>query len=248
MADGGTQYQSKLLDLVYAYLDIELKKSTPGHPEANGESERTVQTVKGMIRAHIDEDQETWNLHLNKYAFAFNSSVHCTISQTPFEMQFGRKQRIPIDIILPNTIKHDFEPILHEFNIQDDNFGEVTVLEDHVDLTKAKIPAVAEKYLNNLKQCMEESFRRATQNRDYRMEKKNLIYNRNIKKFCYEIGDYVLVDHPHLKKGLSRGIARRYYGPFVIKKRKENEIDYYIQRVGSKKGGVYQIHQNRLKA
>ena len=38
----------------------------------------------------------------------------------------------------------------------------------------------------------------------------------------YEIGDYVLCDHPRLKKGVSRGLARKYYGPFIIKDRREN--------------------------
>ena len=80
------------------------------------------------------------------------------------------------------------------------------------------------------------------------MEISKLYHDRKIKKFTYEVGDYVLVDHPHLKKGLSRGIAHKYYGPFVIKKRKDNNVDYYIQRAGKNKGKLYQLHQNRLKA
>ena len=54
-----------------------------------------------MIRAYVDNDQETWDLHLDKYTFAYNTSVHSTTKQTPFEMIFGRKPRIPIDIMLP---------------------------------------------------------------------------------------------------------------------------------------------------
>ena len=75
-----------------------------------------------------------------------------------------------------------------------------------------------------------------------------MYHDRKIKKFSYEVGDFVLVDHPHLKKGLSRGIAHKYYGPFVIKKRRENGVDYFLQRVGKRKGRIYQLHQNRLKA
>ena len=46
------------------------------------------------------------------------------------EMMFGRKPKIPIDILLPNTEKHDREPILKEFKVIDDALGEVTVLKD----------------------------------------------------------------------------------------------------------------------
>ena len=64
---------------------------------------------------------------------------------------------------------------------------------------------------------------------------------------CTLTGDYVLCDHPRLKKGLSRGIAHKYYGPFIIKKVDVNGIDYLIQRAGAKKAKIYKIHQNRLK-
>ena len=248
MSDGGTQYQSKLLDLVYTYLDIQSLRTTPGHPPCNGQSEVTVKTTKGMIRAYIDEDQEKWDLNLEKYAYAYNSSVHTSIRQTPFEMMFCRKPKIPIDLILPNTEVHDREPILKEFQVSDENLGTVTVLADHPDLPRPIIPALAEKYLKELQDRMEDSHRKAAQNRDLAMDKSKLYHDRNIKKFSYEVGEYVLVDHPHLKKGLSRGIAHKYYGPFIIKKRRDNEVDYYIQRAGKKRGRIYQIHQNRLKA
>ena len=70
LSDGGTQYRSKLLELVYEYLDINGLKTTPYHPQCNGQSERTVQTTKAMIRAHADANQSNWDLILNKIAFA----------------------------------------------------------------------------------------------------------------------------------------------------------------------------------
>ena len=107
LANRGTQYQSKLLDLVYTYLDIKPLRTKPGHPACNGQSEVTVKTTKGMIRAYIDENQETGDLSLEKYAFAYNTAVHSSTRQTQFEMMFGRKPKIPIDIVLPNTELHD---------------------------------------------------------------------------------------------------------------------------------------------
>ena len=65
-----------------------------------------------MIRAHIDENQSNWDLILNKIAFAYNVSVHETTQTTPFELLFGRKPTIPIDILLPNTELHQSESIL----------------------------------------------------------------------------------------------------------------------------------------
>lgn len=58
-----------------------------------------------MIASQLDEEQETWDLNLNKLAFAYNSSVHASTRQTPFELMFGRMPRIPIDIV---TVEADF--------------------------------------------------------------------------------------------------------------------------------------------
>ena len=56
-------------------------------------------------------------------------------------------------------------------------------------------------------------------------------YDRRIKKNEYEIGDSVLVNHSSLKKGLSRGLAPRYYRPFKIVGKNTNGCGYLIRDV-----------------
>ena len=73
-------------------------------------------------------------------------------------------------------------------------------------------------------------------------------YNRKVKKVEYEIGDSVLACHPALKRGLSRGLAPKYYGPFKIIGKYENRCDYLIKREGHPKSKVKQIHVNNLKS
>ncbi|CAF0900533.1 unnamed protein product [Brachionus calyciflorus] len=94
LTDQGTQFQSKLLDLIYEYLDVKKLKTTPFHPQCDGQSERSVQTVKTMIKSYIDEEQLTWDENLPKYAYAYNSSEHEATKFTPFELMFGRKPKI----------------------------------------------------------------------------------------------------------------------------------------------------------
>ena len=72
-------------------------------------------------------------------------------------------------------------------------------------------------------------------------------YNRRIKRTDYEIGDLVLVCHPQLKKGLSKGLAPRYYGPFKVVGKYENGCDYLIKSTSQPKAKVKQIHVNNLK-
>jgi hypothetical protein len=109
------------------------------------------------------------------------------------------------------------------------------------------MPEVARNYLKKLKTTMEHSFNIARGNRNTRMELTQINHNRKIKKAKYEEGDLVLCDLPKIKRGLSRGISHKYYGPFIIQKIEENQVDYVIKRLGIKNGKRYKIHQNRLK-
>ena len=128
------------------------------------------------------------------------------------------------------------------------NLGEITVLEDIDETTfEAKLPEIAKSYLKTLRETLENSFKRAQSNRNAKMDVEKIAHDRKIKKAKYQVGDYVLCDHPRIKKGMSRGIAHKYYGPFEIKKVDDNGIDYVIQRVNAKKAKKYKIHPHRLK-
>ncbi len=83
-----------------------------------------------MIRAHVYENQTNWDLMLKKKAFAYNLSVHLTKRITPYELKFGRKPTIPIDILIPNVELHQREAVIKEMVAMDDELGEITVLED----------------------------------------------------------------------------------------------------------------------
>lgn len=247
LSDGGKQFQSKLLDLTYDYLDIRKLKTTPYHPQCDGQSEKSIQTLKGMIRAYVDFDQTTWDLNLRKFAFAYNTSVHSITKQTPFEMMFGRRPRIPIDIILPNIDVLDRAPILQEYKILNEH-GEVTVLEDVDEIIEANTPEVAKNYLAELKEKLKTCYETAAKNRNCGMEKAKIDHDRRLKKHEYKIGDLVLTDHPKLKKGLSHGLAHKYYGPFIIVGINENKCDYLLKLAGSQRAKIKQVHKNRLKA
>ncbi|CAF1007622.1 unnamed protein product [Brachionus calyciflorus] len=83
---------------------------------------------------------------------------------------FGRKPKIPIDLILPNLNNLNREPILEMFILINEN-GQIDVLADPVETVEKNIPLVATKYLNELKETMNESFMMVTTNRNSRMDK-----------------------------------------------------------------------------
>lgn len=198
-----------------------------------------------MIKCFVDENQADWDLHLNKLTFAYNSSVHEGTRQTPFELMFGIKPRIPCDIAFDAPILNlEARPM----NMSTNNNNVIT-LEDVTDgeCFEQNLPVQASEYLYYLQSHLKTVFKHAQMNRDIKMEKAKWRHDRQIKKFEYEVGDLVLTDHPRLKKGLSSGLAHKFYGPYEIIAKNLNGVDYTIKRLGTKKTKFFQIHKSRLK-
>ena len=136
------------MDLIYEYLDIRAFKTTPFNPSCNGQSERNVQKSKNMIKAHVDEEQSDWDLHLHKFAYAYNSVIHESTKQTTFKMMFGRKPKLPIDIIFPNVKDIISEKTIDPVSEDSENLGETTILYEQ---TSTNIPQEAQQYMKALK-------------------------------------------------------------------------------------------------
>ncbi|GJT59617.1 putative nucleotidyltransferase, ribonuclease H, partial [Tanacetum coccineum] len=73
-----------------------LKFSTAFHPQTDGQSERTIQTLEDMLRACALEWTCSWDEYLCLVEFAYNNSWHASIKTAPFELLYGRKCRAPI--------------------------------------------------------------------------------------------------------------------------------------------------------
>nr|GFB92104.1 retrotransposon protein, putative, Ty3-gypsy subclass [Tanacetum cinerariifolium] len=73
-----------------------LKFSTAFHPQTDGQSERTIQTLKDMLHSCALEWTGNWDDYICLVEFAYNNSWHASIKCAPFEMLYGRKCRAPI--------------------------------------------------------------------------------------------------------------------------------------------------------
>ncbi|GJS04734.1 putative reverse transcriptase domain-containing protein [Tanacetum coccineum] len=77
-------------------LGTRLDMSTAYHPQTDGQSERTIQTLEDMLRACVLDFGKGWDKHLPLVEFSYNNSYHASIKAAPFEALYGRKCRSPI--------------------------------------------------------------------------------------------------------------------------------------------------------
>ncbi|GJU07345.1 putative reverse transcriptase domain-containing protein [Tanacetum coccineum] len=77
-------------------LGTKLHMSMAFHPQTDGQSERTIQTLEDMLRACVIDFGGNWDDHLPLVEFAYNNSYHTSIKMPPYEMLYGRRCRTPI--------------------------------------------------------------------------------------------------------------------------------------------------------
>ncbi|GJR69247.1 putative reverse transcriptase domain-containing protein [Tanacetum coccineum] len=88
--------QDTILKSLNKALGTRLDMSTAYHPETNGQSERTIQTLEDMLRACVLDFRKGWDIHLPLVEFSYNNSYHTSIEAASFEALYGRKCRSPV--------------------------------------------------------------------------------------------------------------------------------------------------------
>nr|GEU80806.1 putative reverse transcriptase domain-containing protein [Tanacetum cinerariifolium] len=77
-------------------LGTRLDMSTAYHPETDGKSKRTIQTLEDMLHSCVLDFGKGWDKHLPLVEFSYNNSYHTSIKAAPFEALYGLKCRSPI--------------------------------------------------------------------------------------------------------------------------------------------------------
>nr|GEY22179.1 putative reverse transcriptase domain-containing protein [Tanacetum cinerariifolium] len=90
------QRPSGLLRSFQKALGTDLSMSTTYHPEINGQSERTIQTLEDMLHACVINFGKGWVKHLLLAEFSYNNSYHASIKAAPYEALYGQKCRSPV--------------------------------------------------------------------------------------------------------------------------------------------------------
>ncbi|GJR50985.1 putative reverse transcriptase domain-containing protein [Tanacetum coccineum] len=96
ICDRDPRFASNFWRSLQKVLGTSLDMSTAYHPQTDGQSERTIQTLKDMLRACVIDFGNGWVKHLPLVEFSYNNSYHASIKAAPFEALYGRKCRSPV--------------------------------------------------------------------------------------------------------------------------------------------------------
>ena len=93
ISDRGPQFISKFWQHMLEILKISPKLSSSYHPQTDGQSERTNQTLEQYLRCFINYQQDDWVDFLYMAEFAYNNSIHSSTGYSPFFANTGYHPR-----------------------------------------------------------------------------------------------------------------------------------------------------------
>ncbi|KAL8147173.1 hypothetical protein AgCh_004772 [Apium graveolens] len=95
VSDRDTRFTSRFWKGFQQAWGTRLNFSTSYHPQTDGQSERTIQTLEDMLRVCVLEWTCDWDKYLYLAEFAYNNSWYVSIGMPPFEALYGRRCRVP---------------------------------------------------------------------------------------------------------------------------------------------------------
>ncbi|GJV14999.1 putative reverse transcriptase domain-containing protein [Tanacetum coccineum] len=114
ISDRDSHFTSRFWQSLQSALGTQLDMSTAYHPETDGQSERTIQTLEDMLRACVIDFGKGWEKHLPLVEFSYNNSYHASIKAAPFEALYGRKCRSPVCWAEVGDVQLTGPEIIHE--------------------------------------------------------------------------------------------------------------------------------------
>ncbi|XP_076936847.1 uncharacterized protein LOC143604167 [Bidens hawaiensis] len=104
ISDRDARFTSNFWKSLQKSLGTRLDMSTAYHPQKDGQSKRTIQTLEDLLRVCIIDFGNSWETHLPLVEFSYNNSCHKSIQAAPFEALL-----IPASCIEPRLAFKDIE-------------------------------------------------------------------------------------------------------------------------------------------
>ena len=96
ISDRDPRFTSRFWKGLMKELGVKLNLSTAFHPQTDGQSESTIQTLEDMLRSCVLKFKGHWNEYLPLEEFTYNNSYHSSIEMSPYEALYGKQCHTPL--------------------------------------------------------------------------------------------------------------------------------------------------------
>ena len=216
--DQGGEFENQLLNSLEKICGVRHSRTTPYHPQGNGQVERFNQTLLAMLRTLPEQKKSRWREFLNKVVHAYNCTKHASTGFSPFFLLFGRSPRRPIDLIF------DTKPTAGRNSTE--NYPE---------------------YTRKWRKAMTEAYQLASKRSQDGQRQSKEQYDRRVRSTVLQPDDRVLVRNLNEKGGpgkLRSHWEQEIYR--VIKRVEENAPVYQVVSERNPDGRMHTLHRTLL--
>jgi hypothetical protein len=97
VTDQGTQFTSKLMKKLTEKYGIKHSKSSPYHPQANGQVESTNKFMEAIFTKTVQLHHWDWVDRIQEALWAYSTTSRNTIGHTPYDLVYGKQVLLPIE-------------------------------------------------------------------------------------------------------------------------------------------------------
>jgi hypothetical protein len=188
VSDRDPRFTSKLWRALMQRLQVSQAMSSAFHPQTDGNTERVNRVLEDMLRHFVDPAQSNWADLLPLVEFAINDSFHESVGNTPFVLNYGKRPRLPVDLVLRGEVSPN---------------AQSTATCDRADDIAKRIQTV----VSDAKKCLETA-----------QQRQKAYADRFRRDFEFAVGSQVLLSTKHINvkmKGTSK-LLPRWVGPFKV--------------------------------
>ena len=216
ITDRGREFVNSISTGLYHLTGVHHRVTGAYHPQANGLCERQNGATLASIRKSVQENIHDWHECLDGIAYAYRASSRRATGRSPFEIFFGRKMSLPLDLL--NNV------------------------ENCADLTGDEVVQMEEEMLGNMDEPTQEEIFEAAQKvrkemfdqvsaniRKEQSDQKSYYDKRHQGSAPLEVGTKVMrrnMEHSGRKGGK---MDYQFYGPYTIVDVDKDKSKYTLQ-------------------
>jgi len=97
VSDRGTHFLNDLIREMTEKFKIDHRKTTPYHPQTNGQTERVNGILVSILRKTVIDSKRDWDTKLTAALWAYRTTYKVTTRATPFSLVYGLEATLPIE-------------------------------------------------------------------------------------------------------------------------------------------------------
>ena len=99
LSDNGPEFVNNVLTELYGILKTKHLRTSNYLPQCNGAREKCNYSITSILAKFVDKNQANWDILLDAALIHYRTRIHATTGESPFQLVFGRKMRLPSDLI-----------------------------------------------------------------------------------------------------------------------------------------------------